>query len=230
MRGERRGGKDGGEGKPAKRGEGQSKLLKDRRAIGRRTNAHKASRAASPRSTAVQAKRPRCGRDRLTSALSTGRRPWRASSSNVSPRAGNSRVGRGRRDGISATGQFGPQGLGADDGDDDLRRQGKFRQGRQSPARRRAQADRHRRRRRRQSDRHGGRLFRRRLGGADRRGDGAEAQARHADRDQGALSDGGGAERSRPFPLASDPRLRGEPQAAARPTSSTSIRCISGTA
>ena len=43
---------------------------------------------------------------------------------------------------------------------------------------------------------------------------GAEAQARHADRHQGALSDGRGAQRSRPFPLASDPRLRSELEAA----------------
>ena len=94
-------------------------------------------------------------------------------------------------------------------------------------ARRGAQADRHRRRRRRQSDRHRQCLFGRRLGGTDRRGDGAQAQARHADRDQGALSDGGGAERSRTLALASHPRMRGEPQAAAhrchRPLSGASV-------
>ena len=70
----------------------------------------------------------------------------------------------------------------------------------------------------------------RRVGGADRRGDGRQAQARHADRDQGALSDGRRAQRPRPLPLAPHPRMRGEPQAPAGPTSSTSIRCISGTA
>ena len=131
------------------------------------------------------------------------------------PRAGTSGIERGTGDGIPAAGQFGPQGLGADDGHDDVRRQGKLRQGRQRPARRRAQAHRHRRRRRRQSHRHRQCLFRRRLRGADRRGDGRKAQARHADRDQGALSDGRGPERSRPVALASDPRLRSEPQAAA---------------
>ncbi len=55
----------------------------------------------------------------------------------------------------------------------------------------------------------------------------AEAQARHADRDQGALSDGGGAQRSRPLALASHPRMRSEPQAAAhrchRPLSGASV-------
>ena len=90
-----------------------------------------------------------------------------------------------------------------------------------------ARADRHRRRRRRQSDRHRRCLFRRRLGGTDRRGDGRQAQARHADRHQGALPDGGGAERSRPLALASDPRLRGEPEAPAhrrhRPLSGASV-------
>ena len=52
----------------------------------------------------------------------------------------------------------------------------------------------------------------------------AEAQGRHADRHQGALSDGRGPQRSRPVALASDPRLRSEPEAAGVATSSTSIR------
>ena len=48
MRGERRGGKDGGEGKPAKRGEGQVRLLRTESGRDGGTNAHKAPRAASP--------------------------------------------------------------------------------------------------------------------------------------------------------------------------------------
>ena len=70
------------------------------------------------------------------------------------------------------------------------------------------------RRRRRQSHRHRQHLFRRPIGGADRRGD-ADAKSRHADRDQGALSDGRGAQRPRLLALASHPRMRGEPQAPA---------------
>ncbi len=60
MRGERRGGKDGGEGKPAKRGEGQSELLRIGRS-GRRTNAHKGLHAASPSFRGVQTNRTRLG-------------------------------------------------------------------------------------------------------------------------------------------------------------------------
>ena len=67
----------------------------------------------------------------------------------------------------------------------------------------------------------------RRVRGLYRRGDGRQAQARHADRNQGALSDGGGAERPGPLPLAPHPRMRGEPEAAAnrrhRPLSGASV-------
>ncbi len=69
-------------------------------------------------------------------------------------------------------------------------------------------------RRRRQPDRHGGRLFDRRLRGDHRRGAGRQAQGRRADRHQGALPHGRRAQRPRPVAPLPDPRLRGEPEAA----------------
>ncbi len=118
-------------------------------------------------------------------------------------------------DGIPTVGQFGTDDLGADAGNDDLRRPGRLRQGRRGLARRSASADRPRRRRRRQSDRHRRHLFGRACRGNSRRGDGRQAPARHADRLQGALHHGPGPQRQGPVALAPDPRLRSEPQAAA---------------
>ena len=58
---------------------------------------------------------------------------------------------------------------------------------------------------------------------------GAKAQARHADRDQGALSDGGGARTIVASPAGTSSANARRASGASEPTSSTSIRCISGT-
>ena len=56
-----------------------------------------------------------------------------------------------------------------------------------------------------------------------------QAQGRRADRHQGALCHGRGAERRRALAPSSDPRLRGQPEAAAAPMSSISTSSINGT-
>ena len=55
-----------------------------------------------------------------------GHQPWPTSASMLGPGAKRSPIKPTRRDGTPAAWQFGPQGLGADDGHDDLRRQGNF--------------------------------------------------------------------------------------------------------
>ena len=63
-----------------------------------------------------------------------GRRPRPAPASTSALTAGEFDHHGARENGISATGRFGAEGFGPDDGHDDFRRQGQLREGRQRPA------------------------------------------------------------------------------------------------
>src|ERR1700722_12048417 len=86
MRGEGGGGKTREEGKTAKRGEGQIKLLSEGGSQ-RRTNAHKGFHAASPRSTTPQANFAGLSAARSQARYRLGRRPWPTPPRMLGPRA-----------------------------------------------------------------------------------------------------------------------------------------------